>query len=880
MPQFSTSRTVRACVSVLLLWLAAPVSPAAAQRLPATVIPSHYTVAWTPDLGAARFTGTERIDVTVATPTRTIVLNALELEIRDVRVTQGGTPQPASVAFDPASQQATLTVARELAAGPAQIELTFAGTLNDQLAGLYLSKTAKRRYAVTQFEATDARRAFPCFDEPALKATFDVTAVVDAGDMAISNMPATSDRPGPAGKHTVTFATTRPLPTYLVALLVGDFECVEGREGDVPLRVCATPGHVSQMRFALDATKAVLAYYRRYYTTPYPFPKLDQIAVPDFMAGAMENAGAIVYRETDLLADDRTASPDHLNGIAGVIAHEIAHQWFGDLVTMAWWDDVWLNEGFATWMSSKPLAEWKPEWEQPLQDAQDTQVALGTDAVASTRAIKSAQSRTPAEIQQLFDGISYGKAAAVLRMLEQYLGPDVFQRGVNAYLERHAWKNATADDFWATLAATSGKPVDTIMRSFVTQPGAPLLDVLAVCEAGKERVSITQRRFFSDPGRLAAGSPERWTIPVCLRLADGTVRCELAGPGPHDMRLDSCSPWIMANADGRGYYRTAYAAPLVAALAHAEGALSSAERIAFLLDQWALTSVERQTIPAYLDLVAGLGEHATDRVMQVAWGPIPYVADEIVAEADRPAFRAWVHGLATPYLQKLGFEPRPGDDVGVLRTRARVLARLAHDARDPQVLARLRTEMDKYLADPASVPPSLTDTIVSASARFGDQALYDRMVRTIETTSVPDVRAALEYALVTFEDPAILRQALDRTMTPAVRNQDMVYMLLRAVSSHHDERPMVWRFIKAHLAAIQSRSGSLATTEIVRSAGAMCDPALREDARAFFAAHPLEGSEVTLQQELERADTCIRLVESERPRLSAWLGDRRSPTSR
>jgi aminopeptidase N len=851
---------------------------AVAERLPATVIPSHYAVTWTPDLATARFAGTERIDVSIVQPTRTVVLNAFELEIRDVRITQASAVQPAQVAFDPATQQVTFTVANALAPGPAQIELAFTGTLNDQLAGLYLSKTPKRRYAVTQFEATDARRAFPCFDEPALKATFDVTAVIDTGDMAISNMPVTSDRPGPSGKHTVTFATTKPLPTYLVALLVGDFECVEGQEGGIPLRVCATPGHTSEMRFAMEATKAALAYYRRYYTAPYPFPKLDQIAVPDFMAGAMENAGAIVYRETALLADDRTASPDQLNGIAGVIAHEIAHQWFGDLVTMAWWDDVWLNEGFATWMSSKPLAEWKPEWEQPLQDAQGTQYALSTDAVASTRAIKAAQSRTPAEIQQLFDGISYGKAAAVLRMLEQYLGPEVFQRAVNAYLERHAWKNASADDFCATLAATSGKPVDVIMRSFVTQPGAPLLEVSTQCEGGKERISIAQRRFFSDPARLAAGSSERWTIPVCLRLADGSSRCELVGPGPREITLDACTPWVMANAEGRGYYRVQYAAPLAAALGHA-GELSASERIAFLRDQWELTSVGRQTIPGYLDLVGSLGESATDRVMQVAWGPIGYVANEIVGPPDRPAFQAWVRALATPYLNKVGFEPRPGDSIGTLRTRARVLDRLALDGRDPEVLAHLRRLMDKYLADPAAVPPSLTETIVGASARFGDEALYDRMVRTIDTTAAPDVRATLEYALMTFDDPAILRKALDRTMTPAVRNQDLVYMLLHAVGWQSNHRQIAWEFIKAHFAEIQSRSGSLSATAIVTSASAMCDPALREDARAFFAAHPIDGAEVTLQQGFERADACIRLAASERPRLSAWLAEKRPRTS-
>jgi aminopeptidase N len=860
-----------AVTAVSLITVIAGKGTALGQRLPDTVVPSHYEVKWAPDLTTAKFTGSVSIDVAVAQPTRTIVLNALDLSIPRADVMQGGTTRPAAISIDREKQQATLEFEAPVAPGDARLTLEFAGTLNDTLAGLYLTKTPRRAYAATQFEATDARRAFPCFDEPALKATFDVIAVIDSGDMAISNMPVRSDTPGPAAsKHTVRFATTKPLSTYLVALLVGDFECLEGTEGGIPLRICATPGHREEGRFALAATKAVLSNYTRYFSAPYPFPKLDQIAIPDFMAGAMENAGAIVYRETALLVDERTASIDKQNDVAGIIAHEIAHQWFGDLVTMRWWNDVWLNEGFATWMTSKPLTEWKPDWDVPLQDVQSTAHALASDAVASTRSIQAEQADTPAEIEQLFDAITYDKTAAVLRMLEQYLGPDVFRRGVNAYLERHAWANATAEDFWSALTEASGKPVDAIMRSFVTQPGTPLLSVSSACDGGRQRVTVSQRRFFTDPAKLEAGSAERWSIPVCFRRAGDAPQCELIDAEHKVIELDGCRPWVVANAEGRGYYRTAYTDGSAERIGHAAADLSPAERTVFLDDQWALTYVGIQTIPAYLEMVAALGSHATDRVMEVAWEPLEHVWQDVVAPADRPKYQGWVRELAHPYLDAVGREPRPGDTIGVLRTRARVLSQLAIVGRDPDAIAWLRQLMDRYLSDPASIPSSLIDPAVAGSSRFGDAALFDRMVRTIETTTAPDVRAKLEYALVRFESPDLLRRALERALTPAVRNQDMLYMLLAALRGH-DTRPMVWSFIKAHLAEIQTRSGSLASTAIVSSAGAMCDPALRDDARTFFAAHPIEGAEVTLQQGLEHADACIRLAAQERPKLTSWL---------
>ncbi len=445
---------------------------ARAQRLPTTVIPTHYNLKFAPDLKAATFTGDESIDVNIAAPTKSITLNAIEINFESVTIIPNGPEQTGTVSLDADKQQATFAFPNTIPAGNATIKIHYTGILNNELRGFYLSKTARRNYAVTQFEATDARRAFPCFDEPAFKATFDISLVIDAADTAISNTAIAADTPGPGtGKHTLVFGTTPKMSTYLVAFLVGDFQCTSGRQDNVDIRVCATPDKVALTPFALDVAGFALRYYDDYFGIHYPLKKLDLIGVPDFEAGAMENFGAITFRETDLLVDPRTASIAAQRNAALDVTHEMAHQWFGDLVTMQWWDNVWLNEGFATWMENKPVAAMHPEWNIPEVVAGDEQDTLNIDAQPTTRAIR-AKADTPEEIDQMFDGIAYGKASDVLLMVENYLGEETFRKGVHAYLSAHEYGNATAEDFWNAQSATSHKPVDKIMESFVAQQGS------------------------------------------------------------------------------------------------------------------------------------------------------------------------------------------------------------------------------------------------------------------------------------------------------------------------------------------------------------------------------------------------------------------------
>ena len=423
-------------VTIVVFSLIAAGCMADAQRLPQTVHPDHYSLTLTPDLKAATFTGVETIDVTLAEPANSISLNSAEIAFQTVTVSAGGKEQTGTVSLNNEKEQATITVPSSIAAGKAKLSIAYTGILNDKLRGFYLSKTSKRNYAVTQFESTDARRAFPSFDEPAFKATFDVSLVIDSGDTAISNGPIVSDTPGPgAGKHTLKFLTTPKMSSYLVAFLVGDFQCTSGESDGVAIRGCATPDKVALTPYSVEVAKYVLHYYDEYFGIHYPLKKLDLIALPDFEAGAMENFGAITYRETAMLVDPKTASVGAKKEVALVIAHEMAHQWFGDLVTMQWWDNIWLNEGFATWMENKPVEAMHPEWNIDQVVAGDNDGTLNLDAEPTTRAIR-ARADTREEIEEMFDGISYGKAGAVLLDIENYLGPETFRKGVHALICR------------------------------------------------------------------------------------------------------------------------------------------------------------------------------------------------------------------------------------------------------------------------------------------------------------------------------------------------------------------------------------------------------------------------------------------------------------
>jgi aminopeptidase N len=866
-------RVVLVSAAALLSLFLAPARPASAQRLPQTVRPEHYTLTLTPDLNVATFAGVETIEVSLTEPANAIVLNSAEIAFQSVTVAANGKQQTATVTSDKDREQSTFTVPDQLPAGKATLSIAYTGILNGELRGFYLSKTAKRNYAVTQFESTDARRAFPSFDEPAFKATYDVSLVIDSGDTGISNGPIVSDTSGPGeGKHTLKFLTTPKMSTYLVAFLVGDFQCTSGESDGVEIRGCATPDKVALTPYSVDVAKYVLHYYNTYFGIPYPLKKLDLIAIPDFEAGAMENFGAITYRETDLLIDAKTASVGSKKNVALVVAHEMAHQWFGDLVTMQWWDNIWLNEGFADWMENKPVAAMHPEWNIDQLVASDEDGTLGLDAQPTTRAIR-ARADTREEIEQMFDGISYGKGSDVLLAVENYLGPETFRKGVHNYLEAHLYSNATAEDFWGTETATSHKPVDKIMESLVAQPGEPLL---TFGEPAYGSVSVSQKRFFLSPS-IQPDPAQKWTIPVCLKTGTSKQDCEVLSPDNASLAVPGTALFF-ANAGGKGYYRSAYPPSVYAALvANAETDLSPTERISLTGDEWAQVRANKATVGDYLNLVTALKADSSAEVIGTAFGGVGTIYDRVAGTpAERAALAAWVDRTFAPEYARLG-PPSDADSPNTRELRAHVFGLLGDDAKDAAVQAQARQITEKYLADPTSIDATFGQTALAIAARNGDAALFDQLQKIAETSTDPELQEGSLRLLARFEDPALVQRSLDYAASNKVRSQDALIQF--AIGLQGDAtRDLTWSYVKSHWDTLKTLLTPELGSTLVSSTSAFCSTDARDDVKAFFAEHKVPSSDSALKHSIERIDGCIEFRRLQQANLDKWIATQPKPS--
>ena len=858
-----------------------------AQRLPGGVRPEHYALTITPDMGNATLAGTETIDVVLDKPTAAITLNAAEIEFGAVRAVVapgvgGGTKantgilrsaqndkqgvggaQDAAVTLDAGKEQATLKFGRELPAGPVTLEIAFTGTLNDKLRGFYLSKSKTRSYGVTQFEATDARRAFPCFDEPALKATFAVALVVDSSDTAIGTTKIVSDTPGPdAGKHTLRFATTPKMPTYLVAWLVGDFACSEGKQDGVPIRACATPDKVGMTEFALDAAKWDLHYYDKYFGIKYPLGKMDLVAVPDFEAGAMENFGCLTFRETEMLVGKDGPLPAR-KAVSTTVAHEISHQWFGDLVTPVWWDNLWLNEGFASWMENKAAAKREPKWDIDQDAATDLNHTLDEDASRTTRAIRT-RAETPAEINELFDDIAYSKAGAVIGMVENWVGEEVFRRGVHEYLAAHEFGNATAEDFWDVQTRVSGLPVDKVMRSFVDQAGVPLVTLGAPGGGG---VTVTQQAFLLSPPEEAtedeARPVETWTVPVCVNGGG----CQVVSRDEETLKVPA--GFVYANAGDKGYYRTEYSAEQWKAIeANVESGLTPPERIGLLGDRWALMRAGRGTVGEFLDLALALKTDSNASVIDSALNRVDTIEEKIATDADREQLKGLVRREFGPVYAALGGTAKHEKyEHAELRE---TLFEAMGKAGDPAVLAAAESVTRQLFGGQKPTDPMLTDAAVILTTPQGDAAMYDRLLRAARNATDPDFKQAALLVLTRFQATALVQRTLELAISGEVRNQDS-WTLIALLLERRATQDQAWEFVERHWAEIAGKATENSGARIVEAAGSFCTVEKRDAVVRFFAAHAVESSERTLKKTLDSIDDCIRMRAAQEPELRRWL---------
>jgi puromycin-sensitive aminopeptidase len=831
-----------------------------AQRLPTTVVPTHYKLFIDPDIGQQKFTGEETINVHVQQSTSEIVLNSLGLEISLAEALPGFDMSAllAQVTYDQPNEIVRLTFTKPVPKGAIALHLKFSGKLTSGLRGLYLSKSARRQYAVTQFEGTYARMMFPGFDEPAFKATFDLSVIADKGDTAISNGRIVKDDPLPGStRHKITFSTSPKMSTYLVALAIGDWQCLERTVDGTLLRVCAEPDKKQYGQFALEAAAQSVHFYNQWYGIKYPFEKLDMLAIPDYEWGGMENTASIFYRDTALLMDEKTASVFSKRGHATVVAHEIAHQWFGDLVTAAWWDDIWLNEGFATWMERKPIRAWHPEWHLEDDEAATAQRVIGQDSLSAARAIHG-DPRTSAEIKEMFDGITYQKGGAVLGMLESYVGPEVFRSGVNAYLKAHANGNATSADFWQAMAKVSGKPVDKIMPTFVMQPGVPLVTVNSSYSGGKQTLELSQQRFLLSSSGDGAKQEQVWSIPICTKAAvAGASSCYLVDKQDARFAANTCAAWIFANRDAKGYYRVFYQdlKNLKAVGAAAEKDLTIPERIAFVEDLWAMVRAGKEPVGTFLVIVRALRADRNRLVVEFISDHMETMGRSLVPEQKQSDFQAIVQLQFAPLAKEIGWVSSANDDDDRKALRASLLGILG-SAGEPDAVATAKKITQAYIKDPASVEGTIIGPALAVAAENGDAALYDQFSQAMASARNTEDYYHFLFALTSFRQPELAQRTLALVDQGKIRQQDYV-RLFPAMLAESPAREIAWDYLKAHWDSLAEKVTSFGGSGAVSALGGFCSIEKRDEIKQFFATHRAPGAERALQQSLERISTCV-----------------------
>jgi puromycin-sensitive aminopeptidase len=843
-------------------------------KLPTHVRPDRYQIRLTPDLTAFTFAGEETVAIQVTEPTTEIILNAAELQIHSVAVTApNGRTITGAIALDEINERALFTFPETLVPGAYHLRLTFTGILNDKLHGFYRSsyKDAnghEKVLASTQFESTDARRAFPCWDEPAHKAVFQTTLVIPGQLTAISNTAIVRETPVPGtGTKEVVFADTIKMSTYLVAFIVGEFEGTEPiYVGNAPLRVWAVPGKRHLAKFGQEAGVASLDFFSKYYNYPYPGDKLDLIAIPDFASGAMENLGAITFRETALLVDEQAAARSELERVADVVAHENAHMWFGDLVTMRWWNGLWLNEAFATFMEILAVDDYKPEWQRWTSFSVSRAAAMTVDGLKSTRPIEFPVHR-PEEAAGMFDVLTYQKGAAVLRMLEQYLGGEVFRAGINLYLQKHQFDNTETTDLWDAIEESSRQPARALMDTWVFQPGYPLLSV----RTEGHDVVISQQifRYLQDGSDL----DRRWQVPIFLRAGTANgVHTHTALLTGNEIRitLPAQPNWVVVNAGGHGCYRVRYSPDLLSRLtANLNDTLSAVERFNLVNDTWAAAQAGLVPMTTYLDLLKLFREETDHNVWAIILASGHYLYHMLDAQ-QRPALQAFLRNLLTPLVQKLGWSPQAGENQLLSQLRGELIGALGTLGDDKTIQAEARTRFAQYKQNPASVDRNVVPALVSILAASGGAAEYEEFTANFKAAKTPQEETRYLFALAAFRPADLFERTLQLTLNGEVRTQNAPY-LMRSILLNTEQRERAWAFLKANWDEMGRQYPDNSIVRMCEGIASLVSAELEAEVNEFFASHPVKQGEKTMQQHLERLRVAVAAKQREAANLEAYL---------
>jgi puromycin-sensitive aminopeptidase len=836
-------------------------------RLPRTVVPSRYDLTLEPDLDASSFSGVVEVTVDVREPVTEVVLNANELQLdsAELRRSDGGSIEVAKILTDDEAERATLELSETADPGEWIVRISYHAQLNPRLTGFYRStyRDDGRTEVIgtTHFEATDARRAFPCWDEPDLKAVFGISIVVDEGLLAVSNGPEIDRAPVGDGRVRIRFADTMTMSTYLAAWVVGRLEVTEPVDArGVPIRVVHVPGKGHLAPFALETSVHSLNWFGDYYGIPYPEQKLDNVAIPDFAQGAMENVGCITYREQALLVDPERSTREERVDIAETVAHEIAHMWFGDLVTMRWWNGIWLNEAFATFMSMLAVDAFRPDWGIWNDFIRQRTSAFEVDALETTRPIEY-EVRSPDDASGMFDTLTYVKGGAVLRMLEQWLGPDRFRDGIRRYLGKHAYGNTETHDLWDALEEETGEPVRRVMDAWIFQPGYPAISV--GLERG--RLRFTQRRFIPSTD----GDDTTWPIPLMVRQIDGDQeRVDRILIEADGAALDLIAPdaVVVANAGSASFVRVWYDDELRSRIvAHALGSLTPIERYAVVDDAWAAVVAGRASADSFLQLARGLVDETDLRVWQAILAGLGWF-DRFIDGEPRERLRSFARELLRPAVQRLGWEAADDEPDLTRALRGQLIQSLAILGADPEAQAQCRELELEGEGD-----PQLLQAAVEAVASEGTAEDLDRFWERYHGATTPQEEERYLFATARFPGSDEIDRVLTAAMTDEVRTQDAPYLLART-TTNREHGPRVWRFVADRWDEIQDRFASSNIIGLVSGVRYLTDPEAVSEVDAFFRTHDIPQNHLMLLQTLERMRVAAKLRERVTPELLDRFG--------
>jgi alanyl aminopeptidase len=866
-----------------------PAEPVPQGMLPRDAIPLHYALTLTVDPKKPGFAGHAEIDVMFSTPRKTLFIDGLDLHVRSVEVVLAHNKivKAAYAQVDPTGV-AYLNFGETIPVGNAKLVFDYDAPYNQSLAGLYKVSVRGDDYAFTQFENSDARRAFPGFDEPGFKTTFDVTVIAPQDDKVIANTPVIHDASAGNGMTRWVFDQTKPLPTYLVALAIGPLDIVDG--GDIPaneyrdhpihLRGIAARGMGPKLLYALSLTPDVVTALENYYGVPYAYQKLDVLAVPDFAAGAMENAGAVTFRE-QLLLMDKDAPLEQRRSALSVQAHELAHQWFGDLVTPHWWDDIWLNESFATWMSSKISNSVKPDEEFGRERLASSEGVMRLDELPSARQIHNPVNNQD-DINNAFDDITYSKGAAVLAMFESYVGPDEWQKGIHAYLMKFAFKNATAQDFIGTIAGATNHPeIVDAFNEFIDQSGIPLLNGKPQCSASGASVTYAQSPYASIGIAMAA---HQWKVPMCL-TADGNRICQLVTPPSTQVALGGkCPARVFPNAEGAGYYRFAEDEAGWASLIAAVPRLDPADQFTLFANVDAAMRGGYASAADYFAVIKALAPVAQWHLLQSSRRSGLNLPDSIrdlrvtgvVAPADLPPVQAFVRKSFGPRLATLGLAAKPDESPANALLRQYLVQLLAEEGNDPALIAQLTKAAHVFLVSdgkdlggiaPELLQEAMTAGVISEGAPFADALMGAFQKSTDEFF----IQSAI-YAIASSPDEGVLRKLLDLSLTPAIRTGDLRYVF-RYMQAEAVGRDVAWAWFKQNYDGVLKRLSTEGMSSMPDLQSYGCDAAAKTDLDAFFGPKTgqLSGTPRTLKEDDDRINRCIAFKSAKAGEISAAL---------